>query len=107
MVATKHQASAIFKKASEMRFDIPYPVTVEDYFNYKFRGSDITRKGILIDGVDLVLQYIFAGIPNGSYIDDFWDTENDWLEGNQVEVVAYAEFPYGLKECDLIEDFYY
>lgn len=45
--------------------------------------------------------------PYGSYIDDFWDTENDWLEGNQVEVVAYAEFPYGLKECDLIEDFYY
>lgn len=45
--------------------------------------------------------------PYGSYIDDFWDTENDWLEGNQVEVVAYAEFPYGLKECDLIEVFYY
>ena len=63
LVATKHQASAIFKQASEMGFDIPYPVTVEDYFNYKFRGSDITRKGILIDEVDLILQYIFAGIP--------------------------------------------
>lgn len=45
--------------------------------------------------------------PYGSYIDDFWDTENDWIEGNQVEVVAYAEFPYGLKESDLVEDGWY
>lgn len=41
--------------------------------------------------------------PYGSYIDDFWDTSNDWLEGQNVEVLAYAEFPYGLKEADLIE----
>lgn len=45
--------------------------------------------------------------PYGSYIDDFWCTENDWLEGNEVHVVGYAEFPYGIKEEDLIEDFYY
>ena len=63
LVATKCQAEKIAKQAREMGFDIPYPVTVEDYFKYKFRGSDITRKGILIDEVDLVLQYIFAGIP--------------------------------------------
>lgn len=63
LVATKCQAGKIAKQAREMGFDIPYPVTVEDYLNYKFRGSNITRKGILIDNVDLVLQYIFAGIP--------------------------------------------
>lgn len=63
LVATKCQAGEISKQAREMGFDTPYPVTVEDYFKYKFRGSDITRKGILIDEVDLVLQYIFAGIP--------------------------------------------
>lgn len=33
--------------------------------------------------------------PYGSYIDDFWNTQNDWCEGQRVEVVAYAEFPYG------------
>lgn len=33
--------------------------------------------------------------PYGSYIDDFWDTQNDWCEGQRVEVFAYAEFPYG------------
>lgn len=42
--------------------------------------------------------------PYGSYIDDFWSTSNDWLEGDQVEVLAYAEFPYGLKEEDLVEE---
>ena len=42
--------------------------------------------------------------PYGNYIDDFWDTLNDWIEGNNtVQVLAYAELPYGLKEEDLIE----
>ena len=42
--------------------------------------------------------------PYGSYIDDFWDTVNDWREGQRVEVVAYAEFPSYLKESDLVEE---
>ena len=41
--------------------------------------------------------------PYGSYIDGFWDTYNDWCEGQLVEVVAYAEFPYCVEEEDLIE----
>lgn len=42
--------------------------------------------------------------PYGNYIDDFWNTTNDWIEGNNiVQVLAYAELPYGLKEEDLIE----
>ena len=42
--------------------------------------------------------------PYGSYIDDFWDTVNDWREGQRVEVVAYARFPSYLKESDLVEE---
>ena len=42
--------------------------------------------------------------PYGSYIDNFWDTENDWCEGQRVEVVAYAEFPSYLKETDLVDE---
>lgn len=38
--------------------------------------------------------------PWGDYIDDFWDTSNDWCEGQRVEVVAYAELPYSLSESD-------
>ena len=33
--------------------------------------------------------------PYGSYIDDFWDTQNDWCEGQRVEVMAYVELAYG------------
>lgn len=32
--------------------------------------------------------------PYGDYIDNFWDTNNDWCEGQRVEVVAYCELPY-------------
>ena len=39
--------------------------------------------------------------PYGDYIDDFWNTTNDWCEGQRVEVVAYAELPYSLSEDEL------
>lgn len=42
--------------------------------------------------------------PYGSYIDDFWNTTNDWYEGQRVEVLAYAELPCNMKEEDLEED---
>lgn len=41
--------------------------------------------------------------PYGNYLDNFWDTENDWQEGQLVEVLAYAEYPSYLKETDLME----
>ena len=41
--------------------------------------------------------------PYGDYIDDFWDTCNDWCEGQRVEVIAYAEFPYAMNESELVE----
>lgn len=39
----------------------------------------------------------------GSYLGDFWDTINDWDEGQRIEVLCYCELPYGMKEEDLIE----
>lgn len=48
-------------------------------------------------------DYNRGATPYGSYIDDFWDTVNDWREGQRVEVVAYARFPSYLKESDLID----
>lgn len=50
------------------------------------------------------MYHVDIASPYGSYIDDFWCTENDWLEGNEVHVVGYAEFPYGIREEDLIEE---
>ena len=41
--------------------------------------------------------------PYGAYLDNFWDTEHDWDEGQLIEVLGYAELPCYLKETDLIE----
>lgn len=49
------------------------------------------------------LYSVDVATPYGDYIDNFWNTENDWVEGQRVEVVAYAEFPYALKESKLVE----
>lgn len=62
LTTTRSQAYKIAKQAREMGLNIPYPVTIEEYFKHKFRGTDIDRKGMLIDDVDLVLQHIFTDI---------------------------------------------
>lgn len=41
--------------------------------------------------------------PYGDYLDNFWNTCNDWDEGQRIEVLAYAAFPRYLKEEDLVE----
>jgi hypothetical protein len=41
--------------------------------------------------------------PYGDYIDNFWDTDTDWCEGQPIEVVAYAELPYWKRESELVE----
>lgn len=42
-------------------------------------------------------------IPYGKYLDDFWNTNVDWKEGQNVEVLAYAQLPYAQKESELIK----
>lgn len=39
----------------------------------------------------------------GSYLDNFWEPDNDWKEGQRVEVLAYAELPYMQKEEELVQ----
>lgn len=57
-------AKRIAKMAKEMGLDIPYPVTVNEYFlGDRFKGSSIRRDGLLIDDADEVLKCIFDGIP--------------------------------------------
>lgn len=41
--------------------------------------------------------------PYGSYLDDFWDTEVDWKEGQPIEVLAYAELHRTYNEDELKE----
>lgn len=42
-------------------------------------------------------------IPYGKYLDNFWNTNVDWKEGQDVEVLAYAQLPYAQKESELIK----
>lgn len=46
--------------------------------------------------------HVDIATPYGNYINNFWDTLNDWDEGEPcTEVIAFAELPCGLKESDL------
>lgn len=53
------------------------------------------------DGATWTYSVDFA-TPYGRYLDDFWDTDNDWKEGQRVEVLAYAEMPYMQHEEELV-----
>lgn len=63
LTSNYRRASEIFNMAKNMNLDIPYPVTLHEYLRIGFKGSSITRNGILIDDADQILQMIFAGIP--------------------------------------------
>lgn len=34
--------------------------------------------------------YMDVATAYGSYLDNFWDTTNDWCEGNDIHVIAYC-----------------
>ena len=34
--------------------------------------------------------YMDVATAYGSYLDNFWDTTNDWNEGNDIHVIAYC-----------------
>ncbi len=65
LVATKHQAHAVYKQAKEMEYDIPFPVTVSEITTGReyFNDSYMKKHGLLIDELQLVLDVAFCGIP--------------------------------------------
>ena len=48
--------------------------------------------------------HVDVATPYGTYLGNFWNTTNDWFEGQMIEVLAFCELPYGLKEEDLIDE---
>lgn len=71
-------ADYIYKQAKDMGYDIPAPFSVEEVFYMKrnklFMNTDIRRKGLLVDGVQIVLQHIFAPAKIwGTTVTDFGD----------------------------------
>lgn len=62
LVATKLQASAVFKQAKEMGYDIPFPVTVSEITTGKKYCSNryMKDRGLLIDELETVLHVTFG-----------------------------------------------
>ena len=58
IVATRQNARNVFELARSMKIDIPFPITIDEYFRGdKMRGSYV--KNVLIDDVDEILKTIF------------------------------------------------
>lgn len=76
--------------------DIPVSVNGETRYLIFFREN-------MCDYYDSQWYHVDIATPNGSYLGNFWDTENDWDEGQTIEVLAYAELPCYMNEFDLME----
>lgn len=63
LTGTRRQAKCIFDQAKRMGYDIPFPVTWNEFQKTRFRGSCIRRDGLLIDEAGWLLSYIFDGVP--------------------------------------------
>lgn len=75
----------------------PCDVCIEQQYLILIRESWTGNRNTWDYSVDIATPY-------GDYLSRFLDTTNDWDEGQLVEVVAYAELPYSLREIDLIEN---
>ena len=63
LTLNRQRADDLFRQAQDMGYDIPYPVTLEDFHRTQFRGSFIQRDGLYLDDADDILASIFRGIP--------------------------------------------
>lgn len=76
--------------------NLPMDLDYEEIYLILLREDDYDNGATWAYHVDTALPY-------GTYLDNFWDTEHDWDEGQLIEVLGYAELPCYLKEIDLIE----
>ena len=61
LVANRDRVDEISNMAREMKLDIPFPVTVDEYFSsHGFQGSFI--RNILIDDAEDVLKTVFSRV---------------------------------------------
>ena len=60
LVLNRERQKQLFQQAHDLGYQIPYPITLDDYLRDKLRGSHIRE--ILIDDVDDILKYIFATV---------------------------------------------
>lgn len=63
LTSTKGKARQLFDQARAIGYEIPFPVTWEDFQRCHFHGSVIQIEGLLIDDLDTFVSYILKGIP--------------------------------------------
>ena len=84
-------------------FDKDKPSDIPVSVNGETRYLIFFREAYLFAGYNGYKYHTDIATPNGSYLGNFWDTENDWDEGQTIEVLAYAELPYYMNESELME----
>jgi hypothetical protein len=60
LVLNRERQKQLFQQAHDLGYQIPYPITLDDFLADKLRGSHIRE--ILIDDVDDILKHIFATV---------------------------------------------
>jgi hypothetical protein len=84
LVKNRQRAFELRKQAQKLGYDIPFPITVEEWVrsSTKFAGSCIRRDGIYVDDGEDVLQEFLKGLE----IHEITLTANEktkWLNANQ------------------------
>lgn len=104
LVRDRDTARNLFKQAKEMKLDIPFPITINEYLSSgQLRGSSARRDGILIDNIDDIFLRLFRGVPvHEMTLDDHnvWDVKRlidhgdaleslriDWSKENYEEII--------------------
>ena len=64
LVANYRRADALASLARELNVNIPFPVTLEEWIRspMRFEGSEIGKKGLLIDDIDGVIAELFRPV---------------------------------------------
>ena len=64
LVANPKRAEMLAKQARDMKLNIPFPVTLQEWLrsDNRFHGSSIRRDGLLIDDIDDVIKELFSPI---------------------------------------------
>lgn len=92
LTGNKSQAQCLFNQARELGYNIPFPVTWEDYTRGRLLGTKIQEDGVLIDEASHVLSQALKGIPIKSVT---W-SKYGFRDLDQEEPERYLELLY---EC--------
>ena len=86
LVSNRARASQIADQARAMGYNIPFPVTLEEYYrSHGFAGSSIRRDGLYIDDVKDVLQRTFREVEIKTFTLDICDDDLEWIKAKSIQ----------------------